>query len=128
MPYRAGDHKRYLDTLQRLLEMPATDLKTALTQAADTLADVTGADKVDAFIFDPSRDSLVAVGTSTQPLSALERQLGLDVLPLSNGGRAVEVFRSGQPYRCGAVLADDGELRGVKEGLRVQSIVAVPLD
>jgi signal transduction histidine kinase len=128
MPHRAGDYKRYLDTLQRLLEMPATDLKAALTQAADTLADVLAADKVDAFIFDPSRDSLVAVGTSTQPLSALERQLGLDVLPLSNGGRSVDVFRSGEVYQCGDVLADDGELRGIKEGLRVESIVAVPLD
>jgi signal transduction histidine kinase len=128
MPHRAGDYRRYLDTLQRLLEMPATDLKAALTHAADTLAGVLGADKVDAFLFDPSRDSLVAVGTSTQPLSALERQLGLDVLPLSNGGRSVDVFRSGQPYQCGDVLADEGELRGIKVGLRVQSIVAVPLD
>ena len=128
MPDRAADYPRYLDTLQRLLEFPATDLEAALTQAADTLASVLGADKVDAFLFDPSRDSLVAVGTSTQPLSALERQLGLDVLPLSNGGRSVEVFRSGQVYTCGNLLADEGEVRGIKEGLRVQSIVAAPLD
>jgi len=128
MPDRAADYPRYLDTLQRLLEFPATDLEAALTQAADTLASVLGADKVDAFLFDPSRDSLVAVGTSTQPLSALERQLGLDVLPLSNGGRSVEVFRSGQVYTCRNLLADEGEVRGIKEGLRVQSIVAAPLD
>jgi signal transduction histidine kinase len=127
MPHRAADYRRYLDTLQRLLEMPATDLAAALTHAADTLAEVLAADKVDAFLFDPSRDSLVAVGTSTQPLSALERHLGLDVLPLSNGGRSVDVFRSGQVYVCGNVLADAGEVRGIKEGLRVQSIVAAPL-
>jgi signal transduction histidine kinase len=128
MPDRAPDYLRYLDTLQRLLEIPATDLEVALTQAADTLASVLAADKVDAFLFDASRDSLVAVGTSTQPLSALERQLGLDVLPLSNGGRSVDVFRSGQVYTCGNVLADEGEVRGIKEGLRIQSIVAAPLD
>jgi len=42
-----------------------------------------------------TRDSLVAVGTSTQPLSARQRQLGLDVLPVSNGGRVVHVFKTG---------------------------------
>lgn len=123
-----NDQERYLLTLQRLLELPATDLKAALTQAADILADVLRADKVDAFLFDASRDSLVAVGTSTQPLSALERQLGLDVLPLSNGGRTVEVFRSGEIFQSGNLLADEGELRGIKEGLRVESIICVPLD
>jgi two-component system, OmpR family, sensor kinase len=123
-----NEQERYLATLQRLLEMPATDLKAALTHAADILAAVLGADKVDAFIFDASRDSLVAVGTSTQPLSALERQLGLDVLPLSNGGRTVDVFRSGQIFHCGDLLDDERELRGIREGLEVQSVVAVPLD
>ena len=123
-----NDQERYRLTLQRLLELPATDLKAALTQAADILADVLRADKVDAFLFDASRDSLVAVGTSTQPLSALERQLGLDVLPLSNGGRTVEVFRSGEIFQSGNLLADEGELRGIKEGLRVESIICVPLD
>lgn len=79
-------------------------------------------------MFDASRDSLVAVGTSTQPLSALEKQLGLDVLPLSNGGRAVDTYRSGELFRCGNVQEDEGELRGIKEGLKVQSCVVVPLD
>jgi len=59
------------------------------------VAEATGADKIDAFIYDPTRDSLVAVGTSTQPLSARQRQLGLDVLPVSNGGRVVHVFKTG---------------------------------
>jgi signal transduction histidine kinase len=124
----ATNDERYLATLQRLLEIPATDLKTALTHAADALTVALSADKVDAFIFDASRDSLVAVGTSTQPLSALERQLGLDVLPLSNGGRAVDAYKSGRPFRCGNVQDDDGELRGIKEGLKVRSVIAVPLD
>jgi hypothetical protein len=48
---------------------------------------VLAADKVDAFLYDASRDSLVAVGVSTQPLSALEKRFGVDGLPVSNGGR-----------------------------------------
>jgi signal transduction histidine kinase len=124
----ARDYQRYLITLQRLLETPATELKAALTHAADALADVVRADKVDAFLLDVSRDSLVALGTSTQPLSALERQLGLDVLPLSNGGRTVEVFRTGKDFASGDVRADARELLGIREGLKIESLVAVPLD
>jgi two-component system, OmpR family, sensor kinase len=128
MTAAANDHERYLATLQRLLEIPATDMKAALTQAADALAVVLAADKVDTFLLDASRDSLVAVGTSTQPLSALEKQLGLDVLPVSNGGRSVEAFTSGALFRSGNVEHDEHELRGIREGLKVRSIVAAPLD
>ena len=80
---------RFLETLERLLELPSADLKTTLSFASDLVADATGADKVDAFLYDSTRDSLVAVGTSDRPLSARQRKLGLDVLPLSNGGRVV---------------------------------------
>jgi len=124
----AANDERYLATLQRLLEIPATDTKTALSHAADALAAALGADKVDAFIYDATRDSLVAMGTSTQPLSALEKQLGLDVLPLSNKGRAVGTYQSGQCFRCGNLRDDAGEIQGIKEGLKVQSVVTVPLD
>jgi two-component system, OmpR family, sensor kinase len=128
MTAAASDHERYLATLQRLLEIPATDMKAALTQASDALADVLAADKVDTFLLDASRDSLVAVGTSTQPLSALEKQLGLDVLPVSNGGRSVQAFTSGTTFRLGNVENDEQELRGIRKGLKVRSIVAAPLD
>ena len=74
-----------LDTLQRLLEIPAADMKVALTQACDAVAAALGADKVDAFIYDPQSDCLVAQCSSTQPLSAKERRHGLDVLQVSNG-------------------------------------------
>jgi signal transduction histidine kinase len=122
------DTQRLLGTLQRLLESPAADLRTAMTHAANALAEALAADKVDAFLYDESRDSLVAVGTSTQPLSELQKRLGLDVLPLSNGGRTVEVFRTGRTLRSGNVLQDPQELLGVKEGLGIQSQVGVPLE
>jgi two-component system, OmpR family, sensor kinase len=120
--------RRLLATLERLLEIPAADLKTALNYAADALADALSADKVDAFLYDESRDSLVAVGTSTQPLSNLQKRLGLDVLPITNGGRVVYVYETGQLFRTGDLLSDPEELRGIKEGLRIQSKIGVPLD
>jgi two-component system, OmpR family, sensor kinase len=65
----ADEEKRQLATLQRLLEIPAADLKTTLIHATDQIAAAFRADKVDAFLYEPPRDALVAVGSSNQPLS-----------------------------------------------------------
>jgi signal transduction histidine kinase len=126
-PTRRLEHDRFLRTLQRLLEIPAADLDTALTHAADAVADALRADKVDAFLYDDTRDSLVALGASTQPLSDLQRRLGLDVLPVSNGGTVVQVFTTGEPLNVPDLLEVEEELRGVKEGLKARSQIAVPL-
>ncbi len=122
------NQERFLSTLQKLLAIPAADLRTALSHAADALADALRADKVDAFLYDESRDSLVALGASLQPLSNLQRRLGLDVLPTSNGGRTVDVYQTGRTFVTGNLQEDPGELRGVKEGLRIQSELGVPLE
>ena len=114
--------------LESLLRLPAGDLKATLTQIADLLADSTGADKVDAFLYDEERDSLVAIGTSTQPLSALERKHGLDVLPLANAGCTVQVFKEGKTFYTGHLEGEAGELRGIKEALGVRSTIGVPLE
>jgi two-component system OmpR family sensor kinase len=124
----ALDPGRALATLQRLLEIPGADLSSALIHASNALTETLSSDKVDAFIYDEARDSLVAVGVSTQPLSMLQRSLGLDVLPISNGGRAVEVFQTGNVFRCGDVQSDEGELRGIRDGLKIRSHLGVPLE
>lgn len=120
--------QRAMEMLEQLLELPAGDLKATLSQASDIVADATGADKVDGFLYDAKRDSLVAVGSSTQPLSMLQHQLGLDVLPLSNGGRVVHVFKTGKTFITGSLDRDAEELRGIKEGLGIRSKLGVPLE
>jgi signal transduction histidine kinase len=115
-----------LEPLEPLLALPATDLPTALSQAADILARVLRADKVDAFLYDDTRASLVAAGTSRQPLSSLQRKLGLDVLALANGGRTVAVFRSGETSATGALERDGEELRGLVEALGIRSTIQTP--
>ena len=123
-----ANQERYLSTLQKLLQIPAANLKTALTHAANAVSEALGADKVDAFLYDDTRDSLVAMGTSTQPLSNLQKKLGLDVLPLSNGGRVVWVYKTGEKYRVGDSLKDPEELRGVREGLGIRAQIGVVLE
>jgi two-component system OmpR family sensor kinase len=116
-----------LETLQRLLEIPAADMKTALSHACDAVGAALNADKVDAFLYDPSSDSLVAEGSSNQPLSAKQKRHGLDVLPVSNGGRVVQVYQTGETFVTGHLENDMEELRGVREVLQIRSKIGVPL-
>ncbi|HTM21622.1 MAG TPA: GAF domain-containing sensor histidine kinase [Kofleriaceae bacterium] len=125
---RVDYRERLLDKLQQLLAIPGGELEVVLTHACDLVASAFAADKVDAFMYDPSRDSLVALGASNQPLSAKQRQHGLDVLPLANGGRVASVFRDGRTFCTGALGDDDEELRGVKEVLGVRSTLGVPIE
>lgn len=127
MDQKTASPQRFLEVLEALLRLPAADLTTTLNHVANLVAEATGADKIDAFIYDPTRDSLVAVGTSTQPLSARQRQLGLDVLPVSNGGRVVHVFKTGETFMTGHLDKDMEELVGVREALKIRSKLGVPL-
>jgi len=119
---------RLLDTLQRLLAIPAAELENALSYACNAVADALHADKVDAFLYDEARDCLVALGTSSTPLSSLEKKLGLDVLQVSNGGRVAYVFKTGETFVSGRLREDAEELRGIKEGLKINSKIGVPLE
>ena len=124
----APDCEAQLATLERLLGISTASLDVALMHACNEIAGALGADKVDAFLYDGSRDTLVAIGTSTQPLSSLQKSLGLDQLPIANGGRVVEVYRTGASFLHGHVDEDPEELRGIKEALNVRSTLGVPLE
>jgi two-component system, OmpR family, sensor kinase len=119
---------RLLDTFESLLSLPSADLASTLAHACDLVAGALRADKVDAFLFEPTKATLFAVGTSHQPLSALQRRLGLDALALANGGRVVYVFQTGETFRTGALDRDADELRGIRESLKIRSAIGVPLE
>src|SRR3712207_4896716 len=61
-------HGHLLTTLEGLMAIQATDTKTALNQASQLVAETLGADKVDVFLYEPSVDTLIAVGTSNTPM------------------------------------------------------------
>ena len=79
-------------------------------------------------MFDERTGTLAAIGTSTQPLSDLQKRLGLDVLPVANGGRVVEVFQTGITFVTGHLENDTDELAGVRDAMKVRSQIGVPLD
>jgi len=122
-----ADQTRLLATLGQLLAIEASALADALGQASQLVAGVLGADKVDAFLYDPAEDALAAVGVSDTPMGRWERVIGMDVLPLAGGGRTVQVFRTGHPYLTGNAEGDPKVLAGFTEGLGVRSILSAPL-
>src|SRR5689334_2570088 len=112
-PADAGRSDReLLVVLQRLLTLDPGDISAAMTDAAQQVADVLGADKVDIFFYVPQDQALVAEGTSDTPMGHRQHELGLDRLPLDGGGRTVEVFQTGQSYRGDHLDQDPRELRG----------------
>jgi signal transduction histidine kinase len=115
---------RLLTTLEGLLELSATDVKATLNQATSLIAEVLAADKVDVFFHDPVSATLVALGTSDTPMGRKQRAIGMDRLPLANGGRTVKVFLTGASYHTHHADQDPEELVGLKVGLGVKSEIA----
>jgi two-component system, OmpR family, sensor kinase len=123
-----GAHDRPLSLLEQLMAIQTPDLDAALTTATDLVVEAFGADKADAFLLDPTAETLVAVGASHTPLARRQRAIGMDRLPLANGGRAVEVFHTRTPRLNGHVDEDPLELTGIKDGLGVRSSMDTPLE
>ncbi len=119
--WNGADAGRLLTVLEQLLALDATELRTTLTRASQLLVEVLGADKVDVLLYEAASDSLVALGTSDTPMGRREHQLGLDCLPLAEGGRTVEVYRTGRPYLIRRVEDATGELQKITDQLGVCS-------
>jgi signal transduction histidine kinase len=116
-----------LGTLERLLAIDAIELHEALDRATQLVAEALEADKVDVFLLESASMTLVARGTSDTPMGQREKAIGLDRLPLANGGRTVEVFQTGAPYLTGHADLDERELVGLKQALGIRSAMMVPL-
>lgn len=130
MPHddRVRRDERLLVMLQRMLGIRSPELRPALDEATNLISETFRADKVDVFVYQVHNETLAALGTSDTPMGRQQQALGLDRLPLANGGRAAWVFRTGEPYMTGHADQDPEELRGIVEGLGVRSIVNYPVE
>lgn len=123
-----GDEGRLLSTLERLLQLDATNVPQTLNAATQLVAETLSAEKVDAFLYHPENQTLQVAGLSATPMSKREVELGLDRLAIADGGRLVEVFQTGIPYMTGHAEQDPEVGRGLIEGLGVRSLLAVALE
>ena len=124
----AGPDGRLLVMLQRLLAIRAAEFRPVLDEASTLIAETFGADKVDVFVYRPDADSLVALGTSLTPMGERQRALGLDRLPISNGGRTAWSFQTGEPHLTGHAEDDSEEPKGIVERLGVRSMMNYPIE
>ncbi|WP_404367523.1 ATP-binding protein [Corallococcus coralloides] len=116
-----------LRALEQLLALPAAELRPTLDTAGQLISELLHADKVDVFLIEHATQSLVAVGTSDTPMARLQKSLGLDRMPLANGGRAVQVYETEAAFMTGRQEEDPDELPGIKYRLGVRSTLMAPL-
>jgi len=125
---RADDGQaRLLVTLERLLAIRATEVTDALGEAGRLVAEAVGGEKAEVFLYDPADESLAAVGVTQTDLARQEQALGLDHLPLANGGRIVDTFQTGEAYLTGQADRDPAMLAAVTQDLAVRSALLAPL-
>src|SRR5215813_14118957 len=106
---------RLFTTLQRLLELSVTNRDEALYKMAQLIALALEVTEVVVFLYDAANRSLTAQGTSMTPVGDKGKAVGLDGLPLEDGGRIAEVYRTGQSYSNGLVHHDSHELTEMRE-------------
>lgn len=119
---------RLLVTLEQLLSLDAISFLPTLDKAAGNICTALSADKVDIFLYETKSQSLVAMGVSNTPMGRREKTIGMDRLPLANGGLAVEVFRTGKSVTTGHANRVSAEVRGLVDGLGVRSELIVAFD
>jgi two-component system OmpR family sensor kinase len=118
----------WLVAMERILAIDAPELLSAMQEAAQLIAEVFEADKVDAMFLEGETNTLVALGTSDTPMGHRQHALGLDRLPIANGGRAARVFETGISHRSGRVDEDPEELPGLVHALGIRSEVIAPVE
>lgn len=119
---------RLLTTLERLLQLDATNVTGTLNAAAHLVGEALNAEKVDAFLYHPENQTLQVAGLSNTPMSRHEVAIGLDRLTIADGGRLVEVFQTGELYATGHADQDPLVRKGITEGLGIRSLIAVVLE
>jgi two-component system, OmpR family, sensor kinase len=78
-------------------------------------------------LYEPANNTLVAMGVSHTPLGKKQKDLGLDRLPLANGGRTVQNYQQQQSYITGHSDQDPEQLVGLIDDLGIRSVVSAPL-
>jgi two-component system OmpR family sensor kinase len=116
-----------LRAIHHLLGLDVTAVARALDAAAERIAEVMQADKVDVFLLEDATDTLVAVGTNDAPMARRQKALNLDRLPATGGSVSAHVFQTGHSRLSGHLELDPVEHSGIAGELGVRSQIGVPL-
>ncbi len=100
---------------------PTAPLQTVFDAASALIVEAVGAAALDIFLYDASSESLIAVRAPRSPMARLERTIGVDRLPLPDGGLAVRVFQDGRSVRTGQRDTEPDERQDIAVALESRS-------
>src|SRR3712207_5044274 len=101
---------RVLCLLQAIDGMRSSEPLQIASEVAAQLAAAFRADLANVLVFRPEIGSLEVLGVSATPMGRRQLGLGLDRLPLVNGGYAALTFQLGTPRLTGRADGDPTEL------------------
>jgi two-component system, OmpR family, sensor kinase len=120
---RLVDLLRYVTTVEY-----GTDLVASLTPVADRIVETLGAEKVDILLADPERAAYVSLGVSNTPLGQKQRELGLDVVPMTAPSPVVQVIKTGRSMLVYDGPHDPRMWRPDVEQLGLASVMLSPIE
>jgi len=123
-------HTLFYSALEQLLKIETMELKTALHEATQLVAEILETEQVHIFLYDPMATTLVALEASETPSGKRLRALGLNRLPLFEGGYPVKTFLTGSGTLTGHLDREPEHLPGTTspEGLSIRSEMVAALE
>ena len=120
---------RRTQLIQLLHTIAAIPLSESTETLAHTITDqlslLMKAEIASILIHSPATDELIAFGSSDTPLGRLQRERGLDHLPLATSGPLRKVFQRGEPLRIDH--AEEVTDLPIGQAMGIQSMLIVPL-
>jgi two-component system OmpR family sensor kinase len=128
-----SDILRRQDRRTRLIRLLHTIAAIPLSESTETLAHtitdqictIIPAEIASILLHSPATDELIAFGSSDTPLGRIQRERGLDHIPLAVSGPLLQVLQHGKPLRISR--ADELGALPLMRALGIQSMLIVPL-
>jgi signal transduction histidine kinase len=117
---------QFIRLLHTIAAIPESEFIESMAHMInDQLCAITQAEIASIMLPSAATDELIGLGISDTPLGRLQRESGLDHIPIATSGPLWEVFQSGKP-----ILISDGRALGglpALESAHIQSLLIVPL-
>lgn len=124
--HRQERRTQLIRLLHTIAALPASESMESLAQTiTDQLCTITQAEVASILLHSPATDELVAFGSRDTLLGRLQRERGLDHIPLATSGPLLQVFQRGEPLRLAG--ADELAALPLVQAAGIQSMLIVPL-
>ncbi|NTU80787.1 MAG: GAF domain-containing sensor histidine kinase [Chloroflexales bacterium] len=124
--YRQERRTQLIRLLHTIASIPVSEATETLADTiTDQLCTIMQAEIASILLHSSATDELIAFGSSDTLLGRLQRERGLDHIPLATSGPLLQVFQHGDPLRI--ERADDLAALPLVQAVGIQSMLIVPL-